>query len=445
MKKNYFFLILIFFLLLSMFVLVINYHIFTVLKSLLWSIVTIILISYGIYYSIKYKFIHLEFKNVFKYLLKKNDNVSNFEALSLSLGAKIGVGSISGIALSIYLGGPGTIFWIWITSIIISIITYLEGYLGNNLNKKNNNINIGGPSYYIDQYLNNKKVAILFSFISLITFVFGFISIQSNTIIKSINYSLNINNITIIIILVFFTSIIIFKNLKKIINISSKIVPFMLIFYIFIGVIIIILNYYKIFDILFLIINDAFNFKTGIFGILTTFIIGLQRGIFATEVGIGTSSIASSMVEGNPKEQAICQSFGVNFTSLIICTITAIIILTSNYYNINLNNVNGIELILASLKANFGFFGEYSLLLITSLFAFSTIISCYCFSESYFKYLYPNFDNKKNILLKIIVLLVIAIGGLINSTILWNITDVFIAFLIIINVISIIKLEKILI
>ena len=114
-----------------------------------------------------------------------NNNISPFTSLMLSLSAKIGVGSLAGISLAIYYGGPGTIFWIWITSIIISINTYGECYLG--LKYKN------GPSSYIEKGLNNKKLANIYSILIIITYILGFMTIQANTITISVNNYFQIN------------------------------------------------------------------------------------------------------------------------------------------------------------------------------------------------------------------------------------------------------------
>lgn len=411
---------------------------FNYVKSIIWSIVTILLIYISVCYTFKLKFIQFNIKNIFKSILKKtNGEISIFESLSINLAAKIGVGSLSGIALSIYIGGIGSIFWMWLITFITGVISYIEGYLGVKYQENSNNKLNGGPPFYINKITNSKFLAILYSIITIIAYIFGFITIQSNTIVKSVNYIFDINEYLILFILIISTGLIIYKGIKKIAVFSSKIVPIMGVIYIILGLYIIIVNINTIPYILINIVKSAFNIKSFFGGFLSTIIIGIQRGIFATEAGVGTSAIASSLTNDTSKNQGYVQLFGNYFTSFVICTITAFIIISAKINIDSYSNINGIEYVIDAFVYHLGNFGVFLFLIITILFAFSTIVSGYCFGEKALEYLDNKLNNRKIFIFKTITIILTFIGGIISPNILWNIIDILIAVLTIINIYSI--------
>ena len=404
--------------------------------SILISLSTIMLITSGVYFSIKLRFPQIKWKKLFLINKKHNNSgISPFNSLMLSLGAKIGVGSLAGISLAIYIGGPGTILWIWIISIIPSINTYSESYLG--LKYK------GGPSYYIENGLKNKILALIYALLILITYVFGFMSIQANTITISVNNYLKIDKSLITIILIIITFLSIIKGLKSIIKITNKLVPLIGIIYISLSIIIISTNINFIPNILKEIIIDAIKpSKIGI-GILTSFLIGMQRSIFITESGLGTSAIACSCTKTRNKvELSLFQILGVYFTVFIVSTATALVILTSNYNEILFININGIEIIQYALNYHLGSIGSIILIISIILFAYSTIIAGYYYGESSLNYIFPSKSKYLNIILKILTLILLFIGSLVKSTVLWKTVDIMICILLIINLYTIIKLRK---
>jgi len=443
MKEKLFSLILIFIIFLEVLFAITNILYFNILKSIIWSIVTIMLIVVSIYYSFKLKFIHFKIIDIFKSIFKKsNGNISIFESLSINLAAKIGVGSLSGIALSLFVGGPGSIFWMWIITVVTGIISFVEAYFGVLYQEKNNNNElVGGPSFYIKKISNSRILAIFYSILIIISYIFGFITIQSNTIVKSVNYIFNINEYIILIILVILSGIIIFKGIKQIASFSSKIVPLMGIIYIILGLYIIFVNLNQIPNIIINIVKSAFNFKSFFGGFLYTIIIGIQRGIFATEVGVGTSAISSSLTSDTPINQGYVSIFSNYFTSFIICTITAFIILSANIDISNYTKINGIEYVIDAFVYHLGNIGTIIFMIITILFAFSTIVSGYCFGELSLEFLKKDISKRSIFLFKILTVVLVFTGGLISPNILWNLIDVLIGILTIINVFSIYKLK----
>lgn len=273
----------------------------------------------------------------------------------------------------------------------------------------------------------------MYSIILIIAYIFGFITIQSNTIVNSISYISSINKYFILIILVIITSLIIFKGLKKIAVFSAKIVPIMAILYILIGLYVIITNYKLIPIIISNIIANALNIKSIISSFIPMVIIGIERGIFATEIGLGTSAITSSMTNDTKENQGYVQLFSIYFTSFVICTITVFIILTSKIDTSNYININGIEYVIDSLIYHLGNYGVIVFVIITILFSFSTIIGGYTFGELALDFIIKNINNKIIAVFKIITILLVFIGGIINPNILWNTIDVLVVLLMLIN------------
>jgi len=221
-------------------------------------------------------------------------------------------------------------------------------------------------------------------------------------------------------------------------------VPFMTLLYLFVCLIIIILNLEQIPQVLLTIFKSAFNSKAVKGGLLGSMIIGIQRGIFSSEAGIGTGAIASSLSLSTTKEEKINQGYlqmlGVYITTFLICTSTALVVLTSNISNLKFDNFNGIELIQICFTKHLGSIGNYFIFIIIFLFSFTTILSSYYNGESSLKYFLNNPKLSLKIL-KILTVFSIFFGSITSSNIIWNFIDIFIAILAIINIYSIIKLK----
>ena len=397
------------------------------ISYVLWNLTTLFIIISAIYLSFYHRFVHFKWSKRVKQSDKYN-RINSIKLLNLTLAGKIGVGSISGIAFSIIIGGKGTIFWIWISSLFFSIFNYLEVKAG---------IKYGGPHIYIEKRLKNKKLSIIYSILIIITFLISFIMIQSNTIITMINNSYSINTFLIMFFLIILFIISSKNGINTISKVVSFIVPIMGLFYFFIGLYVTIINKEKIINILINIFLDAFKIKS-IFVI--PLIIGFQRSIFCNESGMGSTSMVASL--SNNKDylkEAKIQLIGMYYITLVICTISSFIILTTNYEQLNISNINSIEIINYAFYYHFGLFGRYISSIIISMFAFSTIITSYYYGDISLKYL---LGNKNNIISKIIVIIVIVLSLFVGGTNIWAIVDITTALTTIINVYSLIKIRK---
>ena len=406
------------------------------ISSILWIITTIIIILAGLYLLFYLKFPQYKLSKKVKYN-KEVDVKEHLKLLNLTLAGKIGVGSISGIALSLVIGGKGSIFWIWTSSVLITLFTYIEVITGNRYKEKNKFGNIGGPQVYIKTVLKNNILSKIYSYLIIIAYLLAFVLIQSNTIIISLSTFLSVDSMIIMIFLLIFVVISIKNGINGINKVVSFLVPIMSIVYLSIGIILIIKNLEIIPNILYEIIKDSFNIKS-----LTAIpiIVGFERSIFSNEAGMGTTSMVVALSKSeNIELDAKIQILGTRLITFVVTTISSLIVLTSDLDLTKISNINGIEIVNYAFNYHFGTQGLLILNLIISLFAFSTIITSYYYGSLNIKYLKK---NKNDTLAKIIVIIVITLSIYINSTTIWSFVDILTSITTLINIYAIMRLKK---
>lgn len=390
----------------------------------MWILLIIFLLFLSIYLSIKLKFKNYKL-NILKLLSK--DKTSLF----LTLGTKIGVGSLIGTTSSIIIGGFSSVIWMILFSILTTSITYHEAYYGNKYKKENNSNFVGGP-YYILKYGLNKKILSIVSLILLIAiYSFLFQMIQMNSIGYLLEL-LNIKKILIIIISLIVLFITFRLSIEEVLNGLNKIVPLMCLLFLIVSIYGII-NNFRLIDIT-LITKDFISIKS----ILTGLVIGVKRSIFMNELLIGTTSTGSASDKNDTKTSISYQILSVYFIGIFITIIISLLLLIYLSNNDILSNYN---LLLTGVYSSIlGKYGLLFLLIIYILFGFTTILSGYYIGKNNIEYL----TNSKLILTIFkIVFIVFAVSGIIfKSDFLWNIIDNLILIMIIINSYSIIKLIK---
>ena len=415
----------------------------------IWIVATFLLISCGLFYTIKLKFPQFRFKKMLNSIKEKEHNktgISSFESLTLALASRVGVGSLSGIALALFKGGIGTIFWIWLSCLIILPNAFVESTLSVIFHRRKENQFEGNPSLYIANGLNKKKLALLYAGIVTFCQLFGFTSIQVNTMATSLKYYYNVPVLISGVVLAVIALIVVIGNLKRITAFISKHVFVMGITYVFVSIMIIIVNIDLIPSLFVNIFKTAFNFKALGWGAFASIIIGVQRGIFSSEAGTGSGAIASGASDTKtPTNQGFIQSMGVYFTIFVVCTSTALIILTSNVKLDSFTDPNGIEIVMSSLNYHMGNVGDVFVILLLVSFSFSTIISAYYYGESGFKQLFPKFQNNKLVFIKILLFGIIILSSMVNPNAIWDYIDVGTALMAIINIYAIFSLRKVMI
>lgn len=413
-------------------------------ERITWAMATVMLVVSGLYFTIKLKFVQFKVKDMFT-SFKKNDEkgICSFKSLMMTLGARIGVGSLAGIALAIYYGGVGSIFWIWVSTIICSANAFSESLLGVKYRKKDNDNYVGGPSYYIEKGLKKKFLGKVYAIALVLAYTVGFLTVQSNAMVRSITEVYRVNPIVIAVSISILTMLVIFKGLNRIANFSAKLVPFMVLGYVAICLYIIIFNIDQMSSVISLILRHAFNPPSMTAGIMVPIIIGFQRGTFSNEAGLGTGAIASATTNTNsPSKQGFVQVFGIYIETLVLSSLTAFVIILSNYDSFSWHNINGIELTQKAFVYHLGNAGNYVIMISILLFAFSTIITGYYYGESSLKFLHPRLSKSQLRIFKILIAIILIIGGVASSKIIWSIADILIVVLGIINVYSLLSLRK---
>lgn len=410
------------------------------LEHFIWSylaIPTLLLIS--VIFTFYYKGVQFKLGTMIKCLTKgvtNKEGFSSFQSFAMALAARVGVGSLAGVALGIYIGGPGSIFWMWISAFITAAASFAESTLAQIYKKKDGNLFVGGPAYYIEYGLHKKGFAMIYAIIIILTYTFGFSAIQANTIATSFRDVLSIPPLVTGIGLAMLSGTIIFGGASSVAKITSKIVPIMALFYIGIGVLVMIMNLDYIPTFFITIFEDAFKPSPLIGGtVMFTIITGVKRGVFSNEAGMGSGAHAAAVTDSEyPVEQGYIQAFGVYVTTLLICTITAFLIIVTNAITIADTYANGIEITQYALTLLFGPIGGVILSIAIFFFAFSTILTGYFYGESNVKYLFN--DSKILFPIRLTVLIVIIISACGSASLIWSLVDIGVGLTATINVIA---------
>lgn len=384
----------------------------------LWLILIILLVISGIKGSILIKFKNYKIFSSIKKL--------NYTSLFISLGTKMGVGTIIGTTMSIIIGGPGALLWMFIFTLLTSSLIYIESYLGNKYKEKTKNGYIGGIYYYTKNGLNKNMLAKLTLILFIITYSIFFLMIQANTITNI----LNTNKIILTIIIIGLLLLLLNNNILELTKILTKIIPVISILFIIISLYAISKHINEIPIILSNIIKNAFNKKA----LLTGMIIGIKRSIFSNELLIGTASMASGTTNENINNIASSLTIGTYFVTYVISSLIALIILTyKGPLDYNYNNY-----LLKVFTYHFGNYGHYFLGIIVSLLGTSSIISGIYIGLSNLEHL----TNKKiTTIFKILLIITITTGIYLKSNKIWLFTDIFMLILIFLNNIIINKLK----
>lgn len=416
-------------------------------NDFIWTYILIgMLIIIGLYFTFKTKFVQFKnIKDMFSLLSDGNstdkNSVSSFQAFCISTASRVGTGNLAGIATAISIGGPGSIFWMWLIALIGSASSFIESTLAQIYKKKDGNNYIGGPAYYMERGLKKRWMGVIFSILITIAFGLVFNSVQANTITLSLNNSFGFSKTIIGLIITILTLAVILGGVNRIAKISSFLVPIMAIAYIIVALFIVIKNITSLPEVFKMILENAFGVNQIIGGGLGAALMhGIKRGLFSNEAGMGSAPNAAATADvSHPVKQGLIQTLGVFTDTLIICSCTAFIILLSD---IPLDgSIKGIELTQLALSSQVGAWGGIFITICILLFAFSSIIGNYYYGETNIQFI----TNKKIYinLYRISVGFMVFFGSLVSMDIVWNLADIFMGLMAIINLIAIVMLSKI--
>ncbi|MBC2398687.1 alanine/glycine:cation symporter family protein [Clostridium tetanomorphum] len=420
-------------------------------NTILWSYVLIfLLIAVGLYFTFYLKGPQFKFFfQTFKLLggsgkskdSKEGKGVSSFQAFCISVASHVGTGNLAGVAIAVSVGGPGALFWMWIIALLGSASSFVENTLAQVYKVKDKDGYRGGPAYYMEKALGNRKLGIIFSILITISFGLVFNSVQANTITFAFEGAFGLNRLYGAIILILLTGMVIFGGVKRIAQVAEVIVPVMAVAYVLVALFVILKNIDQIPHIFTMIFEGAFGLKqfTG-GGIGAAIMMGIKRGLFSNEAGMGSAPNAAATAEvTHPVKQAIMQVFGVFLDTIVICSATAFIILVSGTNQ--KEGLTGIQLTQEALTSQVGSWGNIFIAVCIFMFAFSSILGNYYYGESNIEFMNGN-KTWLNVF-RIAVIVMVFLGSMSSLDIVWNLADLFMGLMALLNIVVIFKLSKV--
>ncbi|MFW5793285.1 MAG: alanine/glycine:cation symporter family protein [Bacteroidota bacterium] len=421
-----------------------------------------LLVPAGIFFAIKFRFLHIRkfwhsIAIVSGRYSKKDDagDINHFKALTTALSATVGTGNIVGVALAIYWGGPGAIFWMWVTGFFGMMLKMVECTLGLKYRRFNPDGTVsGGPMYYMEHGLKNvlgkyaKVLAMIFAGAAILCSMGTGNMAQSNSMTDVLNAAYNIPTWASGLVITGLVLLIIVGGLKRIAEVTSKLVPFMAVIYFFSAILVIILNIENLIPAIKLIFADAFDFKAATGGFvgsafIMTLTMGVQRGLFSNEAGQGSAAMAHAAAKTkHPMREGMVASLEPFIDTLFICTLTAMVIVITGAWK---EDAAGVSMTVLAFdigldKINMGFMANHVISFGLLLFAFSTIISWSYYGTRAAQYL---FGFKAIKPYYYFYALFVFLGSVWGIDLVWSFVDMVITFMTIPNLIAILLLTPV--
>ncbi len=414
-------------------------------NTILWSYILIaLLIGVGLYFTFKTNFVQFRYiGEMFKVLggsgAKKEGGVSAFQAFCISVASHVGTGNLAGVAIAVSVGGPGAVFWMWVIALVGGASSFIENTLAQAFKVKDKDGYRGGPAYYMQIALGKKKMAMAFSV--LITVSFGLVinAVQANSISFAFEEAFGMSRVMVGFILSVLTSMVIFGGIKRIARVAEVLVPVMAVGYILVALFIVGKNISLLPQVITLIFQDAFGLKAAAGGGMgAVMMMGIKRGLFSNEAGMGSAPNAAATSEvSHPVKQGLLQTLGVFVDTILICSCTALVVLVSGANNAE--GVTGIQITQTAFTSQVGSWGNLFIAVSIMLFAFSSIIGGYYYGESNIEFLEGSHHWLKGF--RIAVILMVFWGCQTAVEVVWNMADLFIGLMALINLIAIAKLR----
>ena len=417
-----------------------------------WILIPVLLAA-GLWFTVRTRgmqFRHFgRMLSVLKVSRKSADSdggISSFQAFAIGLASRVGTGNIAGVAIAITLGGPGAVFWMWIVALLGMATAFIEATLAQVFKMPwGDGTFRGGPAFYIWRGLKSWKWGAAFAVILLFTYGIAFQMVQANTIANTVEATYGVNTWITAIVVALLTGAAIIGGIKSVAKVAEWLAPAMALVYIVVALIIIALNidqigfvFSEIFQSAFG-LNEAFAGTAG--GITAAIMNGVKRGLYSNEAGMGSApNAASTATTIHPVRQGLIQSFGVFVDTMIVCSATAFIVLSSGVYTPG-QDLEGATLTQSGVVAALGDWMAPVMVLLISVFAFSTLIGNYAYAEVNLDYLTKDRAGS-DLVLKIIVVIATFVGGIAKLSFVWVLADTSMFFMAIINLVAIVLLGK---
>jgi alanine or glycine:cation symporter, AGCS family len=407
-----------------------------------------LLVGTGLYLTIllkglQFRVLPLAFRIIFHKDHGHDGDISHFAALMTALAATVGIGNIVGVATAISLGGPGAVFWMWMTGLVGMVTKYSEAVLAVKYREKGEHGMRGGPMYYISKGAGLPWLGWLFAvFTALATFGIGNMT-QANATAKIFESTFHIQPWITGVVLMVLTALVILGGIRSIGKFTSFLVPFMIVGYVGAALTVLALNVSEIPDALALIFHHAFAPMAASGGfagatIASAMRFGIARGVFSNESGLGSAPIAAAAARTHdPVRQALVSMTQTFIDTLVVCTMTALVILTATPWT---QGISPGQLTSASFAETLGIAGEIIVAIATSLFAYSTLIGWNYYGEKAVEYL---LGSKSIRVYRIAFIAVVVVGAMMDLEFVWNISDLMNGMMALPNLIALLLLSKV--
>ena len=414
-------------------------------------ILIILLVFGGLYFTLRTGFVQFRhIKQQFSALLEKPDDknaVSPFQALIVSTASRVGTGNIIGVSTALCLGGYGSVFWMWLIAIIGSASAFAESTLAQIYKKRGPDGSYGGPAYYIEAAIKSRPLAIVFTVFLILTYGFGFNMLASYNLQSTFSgysfYNPASTPWVIGLVLAVIVCYCLMGGGKRVIKVTELIVPVMGIIYVAVALYTVLVNISALPAIFSRIFSDAFNFKAIFGGISGSCLMyGIKRGLFSNEAGVGSAPNASSSAEiSHPAKQGLVQILSVFIDTLLICSATAFMCMSSGVEPSA--ELSGAPYVQTALSQIFGAFGPVFITVAMVLFAFTTLLGNLFYVEKGLNYILKGVPSKRTMTyVNIIASVVIFVGAGLSADLLWNISDILMGGMTVINMAVILYLSK---
>lgn len=418
----------------------------------------ILLLGSGIFLTIKSGFFPLRgikfiFKNTAGTLLKKDGSQNSsgippFQAVTTALAGTMGVGNIAGVATALVAGGAGAVFWMWVSAFFGMMTKYSEIFLAVKYRRKDKNGRFfGGPMYYIEYGLNKKKLAAAFALLCVICAGTVGNLTQVNSVSTAMQSAFSIPLQVSGIFVAVCVALVVIGGVKRIGRVTELVIPFISIIYICISIAFLFINHKYLGNAVSLIFTSAFSLKSASGGVLGYGIsralrFGLSRGVFTNEAGLGSAPIAHAGADCKaPEYQAVWGIFEVFLDTIVVCTLTALVLLTAGGGALWQSGMDGAPLTSAAFESAFGGFGGKFIAVSIVFFAVSAILGWYYYGETALSYLFG--QSKLSVYIyRLLFLTFIIAGAVTEMTLVWSVTDIFIVLMAIPNIIAVFKLRN---
>lgn len=422
------------------------------LNDPLWEWLVYLLLGTGLFYTVTTGFVQIRlFGRSIKEMLggrTQGDDphgITPFQAFVTGLASRVGVGNIGGVAIAISLGGPGAVFWMWLTALLGMSSAFAESSLAQlfKVRDHHNGQFRGGPAYYITRGLKSRWLGILFALSLILAFGFVFNAVQANAIVAASQAAWNWNAQIVGVCLVIMTAPIIFGGIRRVSHVAEAVVPIMAMLYLLMAIWVIITHIDAVPSVISLIFTQAFTYDAAaggfLGGMMAVMMQGIQRGLFSNEAGMGSAPNAAAAADvKHPVSQGMIQMLGVFVDTMVVCSCTAFILLLSNVPYSH-TELTGVQLTQAAIESYVGSWGADFLAVLLFLFAYSSIIGNYAYAESNMQFI----KNSKTAMtiFRMIVLGMVYFGSVTKVQLVWNMADLSMGIMSLINLIAILLLS----